>query len=98
MMHVDVATGPGFDGSVFLFPKTGEIRFSLKDEAVPADAHNLPFRVMMSGDLLHYATVLGKEGSASAWCYICMLAKRMWQEANHELGEEWTLAMKLLTL
>jgi hypothetical protein len=43
----------------------------------------------MTGDLLFYSMILGKESMAGAWCWRCMLAKAEWQNLLHS-GEPWT--------
>lgn len=91
IIHKEVCSGVTPDGSLFMFPTTGEVRFSIKDEDLPAGAYKLPFRVMMSGDLGFYALCLGKDGASGAWCYLCDLAKKLWQECGHSHGNLWTL-------
>jgi hypothetical protein len=51
-----------------------------------------PVTLWMSGDLLWYATALGKEGYAGWWCSYCQLFKTDWQAAGHAEGDLWTIA------
>jgi hypothetical protein len=45
----------------------------------------------MSGDLLWYATALGKEGYAGWWCSYCQLFKTNWQSAGHAAVNLWSI-------
>jgi hypothetical protein len=51
----------------------------------------VPVTLWMSGDLLWYATALGKEGYAGWWCSYCQLFKTDWQSAGHAAADLWTI-------
>jgi hypothetical protein len=38
----------------------------------------------MSGDILWFATALGKEGFAGWWCYCCQMFRLDWQSEDLE--------------
>jgi hypothetical protein len=53
--------------------------------------YSSPVRVLVSGDLAFFTSVLGKVNMSSHWCMWCNLGKADWAEVGHEKGELWTL-------
>ena len=48
-------------------------------------------RVLLTGDLAFYATVLGKVNMSGRWCTWCKLSPAQWGVENHDKGELWTV-------
>ena len=75
---------------VFSTP-SGEVYVNLDGKKKEEDdlINTVPLWLGMTGDLLFYSMVLGKENMAGDWCWRCMLSKLEWQDllAN---GEAWT--------
>jgi hypothetical protein len=47
--------------------------------------------LFMAADFLQHCISLGKEGMAPFWCIYCKLSKTLWQLAEHNPGEKWTI-------
>jgi hypothetical protein len=51
----------------------------------------VPVELWMSGDILWFATALGKEGFAGWWCCYCQMFRPDWQDEDPEATEPWTI-------
>jgi hypothetical protein len=52
----------------------------------------VPICVFVTGDLVFYFTVVGKEGMDKAHCFWCRCKKGIWQSCGHPPGVKWSLA------
>jgi hypothetical protein len=48
--------------------------------------------IFLCGDILFFCMVIGKEGMASCWCYLCNLANSTWKSDPDAAFEMWTRA------
>lgn len=86
--------GPGPDGTIQFQGSRGASfvlrRDDQNDEIVESGSatsiHPVPFKVHMTGDMAWYAVALGKENSATNWCWICQLKKSEWQKRSSDGG------------
>ena len=58
----------------------------------------IQLRVFITGDLVFYATVLGKTNMAPHWCTYCDKKKRDWVCGCHTDGTPWTLELMKASL
>ena len=70
---------------VFICPMTGEPVPDM--EFVRACG----IRVVVTGDLAFYASLLGKVNASGHWCTWCQLMYTDWKKKNHDAGESWSL-------
>ena len=72
-----------------------ELRFAddvlLVSDDSPDPVHTLKVNLYLSGDIKLYCTVLGKNGFAGVWCYICDLAKSEWSFDPNAPFNSWSL-------
>ena len=73
------------DPPVFVCPIT--------KEEVPAMkfVRAVRIRIVVTGDLAFYASLLGKVNASGHWCTWCRLMYTEWKENDHDAGESWTL-------
>ena len=48
-------------------------------------------RILFTGDLAYYASILGKVNMSGNWCTWCNLHKEDWKQSGHETGHPWTI-------
>ena len=48
-------------------------------------------RLLISGDLALFATVVGKVNRSGCWCHWCNLSPFEWENIHHEKGTLWTI-------
>ena len=76
--------------------KVGEVQYKFEGgEMIAADLQNVEaietcyYRVILSGDLLYFATIQGRAGASTAWCLYCNKKRADWQD-EEGAGEAWT--------
>jgi len=86
-----MVTGTGFDGSMCINNHTLTISYAMLDTAInQAMSKQINFKLLVTGNLVYLATMLGKENSSGHHCYICMSKKSEWQSFDHPKGKLWT--------
>ena len=78
------------DGTLEMTPAVpGEVKCTIIPQA--QTTHNVAVWINMyvMSDLVFYGTVLGKEGMMGAWCYLCLLARRGFQDLLSP-GRPWS--------
>ena len=53
----------------------------------------VPIRILISGDLAFFATIVGKNNMSGHWCHWCMLSPSEWENCDHEKGDKWTVQL-----
>ena len=48
-------------------------------------------RLLISGDLAFFATVVGKVNMSGRWCYWCNLSAKEWSDKSYIKGMLWTI-------
>ena len=48
-------------------------------------------RLLISGDLAFFATVVGKVNMSGCWCHWCNLSAKEWSDKSHIKGMSWTI-------
>ena len=61
----------------------------IKSSDIVTSTQEISHRVVLSGDLLFFATAMGRSGASNYWCLFCRLMKRMWQDSA-ACGDLWT--------
>lgn len=84
------------DGTLFVIRKPSmEEYFSFQKPNDPLEilmeAKSVDLRVVVTGDLAFYSTVLGMEGASSSACWLCLLKKKEWDAKPYEKGEKRTM-------
>ena len=51
----------------------------------------IPIWLGMTGDLLFYSLVLGKENISGVWCWRCMMSRKEWNVLEGTRGRNWTI-------
>ena len=54
---------------------------------------SIPTRILISGDLAFFATIVGKNNMSGHWCHWCMLSPSEWENCDHEKGDKWTIQL-----
>ena len=52
---------------------------------------SLPLRILISGDLAFFATVVGK--IFGKWCHWYKLSPAEWENCDHEKGDMWSIQL-----
>lgn len=87
---------PLSDGTFTVFQNiiTGSLTSEFNSEAALHEVPNqevlftIPIRVIMTGDIKFYTTMLGMEDHEGYWCWLCYLSKKEWQVTNHLKGRK----------
>ena len=53
----------------------------------------IPTRILISGDLAFFATIVGKNNMSGHWCHWCMLSPPEWENCDHEKGNKWSIQL-----
>ena len=72
------------------------IQYSTKDdvnESKYVKVIQVVTRLLISGDLAFFATVVGKVNRSGCWCHWCNLSPLEWENTNHEKGMLWTIEL-----
>ena len=85
------------DGTLFAIKKPSlEEYFSFEKPTDPLEVlmveKSVDLRILVTGDLAFYATVLGMEGASSSACWLCLLKKKEWEAKPYAKGEKRTMA------
>ena len=48
-------------------------------------------RLLISGDLAFFATIIGKVKMSGCWCHWCKLSAKEWSYKSHIKGMLWTI-------
>ena len=48
-------------------------------------------RLLISGDLAYFATIVGKVNMSGCWCHWCNLSPLEWSNKSHTKGMLWTV-------
>ena len=54
---------------------------------------SIPLRILISGDLAFFATVVGKKNMSGKWCHWCNLSVAEWEDCDHEKGDMWSIQL-----
>ena len=54
---------------------------------------SVPTRILVSGDLAFFATIVGENNISGHWCHWCMLSATEWGNCDHEKGDTWTMQL-----
>ena len=63
------------------------IKYSKRDDIHKSSIKNIikiRKRVLISGDLVFFANVVGKVNMSSYWCHWCNLSAKQWSEITHK--------------
>ena len=52
---------------------------------------SIPLRILISGDLVFFSTVVGKKYISGKWCHWCNLSPAEWGICDHEKGDMWSI-------
>ena len=55
------------------------------------DVYKFRTRLLISGDLLYFSTIVRKVNMSSCWCHWCNLSPFEWKHIHHEKGILWTI-------
>ena len=70
------------------------IQYSTKDdcnESSYVKVIQISTRLLISGGLVIFATVVGKVNRSGCWCHWCNLSPFEWENIHHEKGTLWTI-------
>ena len=70
------------------------IQYSTKDDCNASSylkVIQITTRLLISGDLAFFATVVGKVNRSGCWCHWCNLSPFEWENIHHEKGTLWTI-------
>ena len=54
---------------------------------------SIPTRILISGDLVFFATIVGKNNMSGHWCHWCMLSPLEWENCDHDKGNKWSIQL-----
>ena len=77
------------------------IQYSTKDdinESSYMKVIEISVRLLKSGDLVFFATVVGKVNRSSCWCRWCNLSSFEWEHIPYQKGILWTIDLMKTTL
>ena len=53
----------------------------------------VPLRILISGDLAFFATVVEKKKMSGKWCHWCKLSPAEWGNCDQEKGDMWSIQL-----
>jgi hypothetical protein len=81
------------DGTLFRIKKpSGEKYYSFEKPNDPLEVlmvkKSVDLRILVTGDLAFYATVLGMEEASASACWLCLLKKRNGKQSHMQRGRK----------
>ena len=61
------------------------------NKSIYKDIIQIKTRLLISGDLEVFATVVGKVNISGCWCHWCNLSSKDWSDKSHIKGILWTI-------
>ena len=68
------------------YSKEGDINKSIYKKVI-----QIKTRLLISGDLAYFATIVGKVNMSGCWCHWCNLSAKEWSDKSHIKGMLWTI-------
>ena len=68
------------------YSKEGDINKSIYKKVI-----QIKTRLLISGDLAYFATIVGKVNMSGCWCHWCNLSPQEWSNKSHTKGMLWTI-------